>query len=233
MLKSMIKRLIYKEKSSSKTYVNYLRRGGAKVGDDVFFFSPRTTTIDPVRLSWIKIGNNVKFSSGVSILAHDYSFSVLLDKYCEILQPGGNYTVFGNNIFLGRNATILSGVTVGDNVIIGANSVVTKDVPSNTVIAGSPARPIMTIDEYYNKKKSEFLDNAIRNIKHEYMLHDNKIEDIDFDSFSLLFLERTDSNYEWFSSHMSFPGCNKDSIKKAFYGTSPIMSKEELIEIVK
>ena len=45
----------------------------------------------------------------------------------------------GNNVWIGDKATILGGVTIGDNVIVGANSVVTRDVPNNCVVAGIPA----------------------------------------------------------------------------------------------
>jgi acetyltransferase-like isoleucine patch superfamily enzyme len=48
-------------------------------------------------------------------------------------------TKIGNNVRIGSNATILP-VTIGDNVIIGAGSVVTKDIPSNTVVKGNPAK---------------------------------------------------------------------------------------------
>jgi acetyltransferase-like isoleucine patch superfamily enzyme len=48
----------------------------------------------------------------------------------------------GNNVWIGYGACILRGVTVGDNAIIGTNSVVTKDVPANAVVAGLPARII-------------------------------------------------------------------------------------------
>ena len=50
--------------------------------------------------------------------------------------------IIGKNVWIGRGAVILSGVTVGDNAIIGANSVVTKDVPANSVVAGVPAKLI-------------------------------------------------------------------------------------------
>ncbi len=50
----------------------------------------------------------------------------------------------GKNVWIGRNACILGGVTIGDNVIIGANSVVTHDIPSNSVAAGAPAKIIRT-----------------------------------------------------------------------------------------
>jgi acetyltransferase-like isoleucine patch superfamily enzyme len=48
----------------------------------------------------------------------------------------------GSNVWIGYGAQILRGVTVGDNAIIGASAVVTKDVPANAVVAGSPARVI-------------------------------------------------------------------------------------------
>ena len=48
--------------------------------------------------------------------------------------------VIGKNVWIGDKATILAGVRIGDNVIVGANSVVTKDVPSNCMVAGCPAR---------------------------------------------------------------------------------------------
>lgn len=48
----------------------------------------------------------------------------------------------GNNVWIGGNVVVLPGVTIGDNVIIGAGSVVTKDIPSNTVAHGNPCRVV-------------------------------------------------------------------------------------------
>ena len=66
---------------------------------------------------------------------------------------GGKYTTqskgeveIGNNVWIGDKATILAGVVIGDNVIVAANSVVTKSVPSNTIVAGSPAKIIKQLD---------------------------------------------------------------------------------------
>jgi acetyltransferase-like isoleucine patch superfamily enzyme len=46
----------------------------------------------------------------------------------------------GRNVWIGANATILSGVTIGDNSVVAAGSVVTRDVPANTLVMGSPAK---------------------------------------------------------------------------------------------
>ena len=48
----------------------------------------------------------------------------------------------GNDVWIGGNCTVLGGVTIGDNVVVAAGAVVTKDVPSNCVVAGVPARVI-------------------------------------------------------------------------------------------
>ncbi len=53
--------------------------------------------------------------------------------------------VIGNNVWLGDKVTVLSGVHIGNNVIIGANSVVTKNIPSNCIAVGSPAKIIKKI----------------------------------------------------------------------------------------
>lgn len=64
--------------------------------------------------------------------------------------------VIGNNVFIGTGAKILGNVSIGDNVIIGANAVVIKDVPSNCIVAGVPAKIIksnINIHEKTNLKE--------------------------------------------------------------------------------
>lgn len=53
--------------------------------------------------------------------------------------------IIEDNVWIGENVAILPGVTIGKNAIIGANSVVTKDVPSNSVVGGNPARVIKSL----------------------------------------------------------------------------------------
>ena len=51
----------------------------------------------------------------------------------------------GNNVWIGGNVTVLSGVNIGDNVVIGAGSTVVGDIPSNSVAVGNPCKVIRTL----------------------------------------------------------------------------------------
>ena len=61
----------------------------------------------------------------------------------------------GNNVIIGQGTTILCGVTIGDDVIIGANSLVCKDIASNSVYAGNPAKYICSFSEFREKYARE------------------------------------------------------------------------------
>ena len=55
----------------------------------------------------------------------------------------------------------MKGVSIGDNCIIGAGSIVTKDIPANSVATGAPCKVVCSLDEYYAKRKQKSLDEAI------------------------------------------------------------------------
>ena len=54
--------------------------------------------------------------------------------------------IIGDNVWIGRNALVLPGVTIGDNSVIGAGAVVTTDIPADSIAVGSPARVVRTMD---------------------------------------------------------------------------------------
>lgn len=85
------------------------------------------------------IGNDVMMGPDVKIYTKGHEFSDL--KMPMRLQ--GNYyfpVVIGNDVWIGANAIILPGVSVGDHAIIGAGAIVTKDVPDFAVVGGNPAK---------------------------------------------------------------------------------------------
>lgn len=162
MVKRILRNLILREKASSQKYVSYLRKKGVRVGENVRFFSPSNTLVDLTCPWLISIGNNVNITHGVIILSHDYSWSVLKgkpDNPGRILGAQSPVHI-GDNVFIGMNAVITRGVTIGDNVIIGTGSVVTNDCESNFVYAGVPAKKIMTIEEYFQKRESKQFEEA-------------------------------------------------------------------------
>lgn len=159
MIKRILRKLIYREKSSGEKYIAYCKRGGATIGNNVTVYSAKNTTIDETSLQHIFIGDNTQITAGVIILAHDYSYSVLGNIYGELPRQQKD-TIIGKNVFIGMNSIILMGSNIGDNVIIGAGSVVSGHIPSNTVCAGNPAKIICSLDQFLVKGRTRFEESA-------------------------------------------------------------------------
>jgi acetyltransferase-like isoleucine patch superfamily enzyme len=126
--------------------VAYARSLGVQVGEDCSLLEIQANTFGSE--PWlIKLGNHVEITSGVRFITHDGGMWVFREKFPEIdiIAP----IVVGDNVFIGINAILLPGVTVGDNCVIAAGAVVSRDIPSGTVAAGVPAHPIKTIEEYW------------------------------------------------------------------------------------
>ena len=64
MLKRIIRKLVYHERSTSKDYIDFLKRDGADIGNDVNIFNPETVTIDATRPFLLSIGNHVNITRG-------------------------------------------------------------------------------------------------------------------------------------------------------------------------
>jgi acetyltransferase-like isoleucine patch superfamily enzyme len=76
--------------------------------------------------------------------AKNFSQGIFPDVYTNIINSP---TIIENSVWIGVNSIILKGVTLGEGVVVGAGSVVTKDVPAWTIVAGNPARVIREIPE--------------------------------------------------------------------------------------
>lgn len=141
MINRIVKRFFYRLRSNFIT--EDLVKKGLKVGTN--FIRMHDVILDPSHCWLISIGNNVTLAPRVHVLAHDASTKVFVN-YTKI----GKVTI-GNNVFIGADTVILPNVTIGSNVIVGANSTVSKNIESNTVYAGNPAKFICTIEEFKAK----------------------------------------------------------------------------------
>jgi virginiamycin A acetyltransferase len=97
----------------------------------------------------IAIGNFCSIARGTAVQEHNHNtakpttyfirFRVFNDKYGSDVVSSGGVTI-GNDVWIGTQCTILSGVTIGDGAVIAANSVVTSDVPPYAIVGGTPAK---------------------------------------------------------------------------------------------
>lgn len=138
-----LKNILYRLRGEYTT--EQLLKMGMKVGKN--FGRLNGVILDPSHCWLIEIGDNVTMAPRVHILCHDASTKHFMN-YTKI----GRVTI-GDNVFIGAESVVLPGVTIGNNVIVGANSTVTHDIPDNTVVAGTPAKLICTLNDYLNKEK--------------------------------------------------------------------------------
>ena len=101
----------------------------------------------------IKIGDNCAISWNVTVLDSDFHD---LEVNGEVALRAAEVCI-GNNVWIGNNVIILKGVKIGDYAVVGAGSVVTRDVPSYTAVAGNPAKIIKTDVKPLNKQDLQSL----------------------------------------------------------------------------
>lgn len=130
----------------------YARFIGVTVGKNPHFYGPTSWGSEP----WIvTIGDDVHIAERCKFIAHDGGTLIFRSRVpdLEITKP----IVVGNNVYIGEESMILGGVHIGSNVVIGARSVVTRDIPDNSVACGVPARVIKSAEEYFEKIQRESL----------------------------------------------------------------------------
>lgn len=110
-----------------------------RVGRNVFI-NQNCTFYD---LGGIDIGDDVMIGPNVSLITSSHPIAPSRRRDGVIARP----IVIGKSVWIAANVTIIGGVTIGENAVVAAASVVTKDVPANTLVAGNPARVIRSIAE--------------------------------------------------------------------------------------
>lgn len=150
---SIVKAVVNKIKASANP-VKYAKSIGVNIKGNVKFYC------SPVGMfgsePWmITLGDNVYITSEVRFITHDGGVLPLRKEVpdLEITKP----IVVGNDVFIGIRTILMPGITVGNRCIIAAGSIVTKNVPDNSVVAGVPAKVIKSTDEYLEKLKAESL----------------------------------------------------------------------------
>jgi acetyltransferase-like isoleucine patch superfamily enzyme len=101
----------------------------------------------------IHIGDNCMLAAMVTISDSDWHGIYNRIRPFRCTKP----VVIENNVWLGERVIVMKGVTIGENSVVGAGSVVTKNIPPNTVAAGNPARVIKTINPNRRMLKRELL----------------------------------------------------------------------------
>lgn len=222
-IQSMIKKLIYPNRYSSSAYIAYLRRQGVYIGENTTIYAPMHTTIDVRKPHMISIGSYCKITSGVTILAHDYSISVPRRMYGEFIGGSGPVRI-GDNCFIGMNAIILKNTIIGNNCIVGAGAVVTGgDYPDGSIIAGNPAKIVGDVCSYYKKNKDRWVENA-KKVAYEIMRNTGRyplIEEMG-DGYFWLYGEHTQERIDRYPQYFRLSSDDAADIKRAYLESKPV-----------
>ena len=143
--------------SEEETRALLRRMGCHPVADDMRVFAPLHINYGP----GVSFGRDCFLNFGCTLLALGgitIADGAFIGPHCVLAtefhpeEPARRHQlltkpiVIGRNAWLGANVTVLAGVTIGENAIVAAGSVVTKDVPPDTVAVGTPARLLRKID---------------------------------------------------------------------------------------
>tara|TARA_R110002094_G_scaffold7498_36_gene16863 strand:+ start:4199 stop:4735 length:537 start_codon:yes stop_codon:yes gene_type:complete len=134
--------------------VSYARKIGVNIRGRVTIYGSSYTMFSSEPYL-VTLGDNVYISIGASFVCHDGA-TLPFRKNIPDLELAGEITI-GDNIFIGKGALILPGVTIGNNCVIGANSVVTKSFPDGSIIAGNPARVIRRTEVFLQRAEQRSL----------------------------------------------------------------------------
>ncbi|MBR9855646.1 MAG: acyltransferase [Algicola sp.] len=149
----MIQRLFRSIRLRALSPNSFAKKEGVKFGKNCVFRT-RFFGTEPYL---IEIGDNFATAPNVHFITHDGGLHVIRNlkkeyRNIDLIKK----IVIGNNVFIGLNTMILPGSVIGDNIVVGAGSIVKGVLESNSVYAGSPAKLICSIEEYFEKNKPDY-----------------------------------------------------------------------------
>ena len=146
---------------NGRDYAAFLKMHGGfySIGSDCSILTSTVFT-DP---GIVRIGNNVEFST-CYLIGQNGAVSMLQKAYGLRIDSVGKIDI-KDNVFIGFNAIILPGITIGPNAIVAAGAVVTGDVLPGDIVAGMPARPIGKVETLVKK-----LDDETRGLPWGYLI---------------------------------------------------------------
>lgn len=139
---------------ASINHVGFAKWIGVNMGSDVHIYGNPSKMFGTE--PWlVTLGNHVHITMDVLFITHDGG--TLLFRHLvpdlEITAP----VIVGDFVYIGVRSIILPGVKIGNNCIVAAGSVVSKDIPDNSVVGGIPAKFIKFTDEYFDGIKPKSL----------------------------------------------------------------------------
>lgn len=145
----LIRSILYR---NGEKRANFYRKNGiyGKIGEKVMIQSYHI----PYNPECVFIGSNVRMASNVTLITHDVVHKMLnnIPKWGGDFEEKIGSINIGDNVFIGANTTIMYDVSIGNNVIIGAGSIVTKNIPDNSVCVGCPCKRIGSFDDFVKKR---------------------------------------------------------------------------------
>lgn len=128
------------ERKRERRWLEKLQDMGMHIGKDVFM--PMSTWVDVSHCFLISIGDKCRFGPNCVMLAHDATMNEFLDA-----GKVGRVTIHESCSF-GYGAIIMPGVEIGPRVVVGANSVITRNIPPDSVVAGNPAKVVAKLEDF-------------------------------------------------------------------------------------